>query len=70
MNSRNITCFTAYDVRGRIGVDIDEDVAYRVGRAVAQHLGAGAIVMGFDARATSAAYAADVARGVCDATWC
>jgi phosphomannomutase len=51
MNSRNLTCFTAYDIRGRIGVDIDEDVAYRVGRVVAQHLKAKAIVLGLDARA-------------------
>ena len=33
----NLTCFKAYDVRGEIGVNIDEDVAYRIGRAVAQH---------------------------------
>lgn len=38
LSHRVLTSFKAYDIRGRIGVDIDEDVAYRVGRAVAQHL--------------------------------
>ena len=67
MNKNILTCFKAYDIRGRIGIDIDEDVAYRVGRAVAQHLKAKSIVVGYDARSTSADYAAAVGRGVCDA---
>ena len=33
----DLTCFKAYDVRGEIGVNIDEDIAYRTGRAAAQH---------------------------------
>lgn len=67
MNHRILTSFKAYDIRGRIGIDIDEDVAYRVGRAVAQHLSAKMIVVGYDARSTSADYAAAVGRGLCDA---
>ena len=46
----NLTCFKAYDVRGEIGVNIDEDVAYRIGRAVAQHFSSKSVVIGFDAR--------------------
>ena len=61
------TCFKAYDIRGEIGVNIDEGIAYRVGRAVAQHFGAKSIVIGFDARATSPTFAAAAARGVRDA---
>ncbi len=64
---RQLSCFKAYDVRGKIDVEVDEDVAYRVGRAVAQHLKAKSIVVGYDARLTSQDYAAAVARGVCDA---
>ena len=67
MKENTLTCFKAYDIRGRIGIDIDENVAYRVGRAVAQHLEAKSIVVGFDARSTSVEYAAAVGRGVCDA---
>ena len=62
-----LTCFKAYDIRGEIGVSIDESIAYRIGRAVAQHLNAKAVVIGFDARATSPTFAAAVARGVVDA---
>ena len=63
----DLTCFKAYDVRGEIGVNIDDDVAYRIGRAVAQHFSAKSVVIGFDARETSPAFAAAVARGTMDA---
>ena len=62
-----LSCFKAYDVRGKIDVNIDEGIAYRIGRAVAQHFGAKAVIIGFDARATSPAFAAAAARGVKDA---
>jgi phosphomannomutase len=63
----DLTCFKAYDIRGEIGVNIDEDIAYRIGRATAQHLKAKTVVIGFDARETSPAFAASAARGVIDA---
>jgi phosphomannomutase len=63
----NLTCFKAYDIRGEIGVNIDEGIAYRIGRAVAQHFGAQSVVIGFDARETSPAFAAAAARGAMDA---
>jgi phosphomannomutase len=63
----NLTCFKAYDIRGEIGVNIDEDVVYRIGRAVAQHFSAKSVVIGFDARETSPAFAAAAARGAMDA---
>ena len=62
-----LTCFKAYDIRGEIDVNIDEGIAYRIGRAVAQHFGAKSVVIGFDARETSPAFAAAAARGVMDA---
>jgi phosphomannomutase len=62
-----LTCFKAYDVRGEISVNIDEDIAYRIGRAVAQHFVAKSVVIGFDARETSPAFAAAAARGAMDA---
>ena len=63
----DLTCFKAYDIRGEIGVNIDEDIAYRIGRATAQHFKAKTVVIGFDARETSPAFAAAAARGVMDA---
>ena len=63
----DLTCFKAYDIRGEIDVNIDEDIAYRIGRATAQHFKAKTVVIGFDARETSPAFAAAAARGVMDA---
>ena len=58
MTYRALPCFKAYDVRGRIGIDLDGDVAYRVGRAVAQHFAAETVVVGYDAWETSPEFAA------------
>ena len=67
MRDNLLSCFKAYDVRGQINVNINADIAYRIGRAVAQHFGARAVVVGHDARATSPDFASAVTRGVLDA---
>ena len=68
MNScKNLTCFKAYDVRGKLGEELNEDIAYRIGRATAQSQNAKTIVIGFDARATSPNLSRAVAEGICDA---
>ena len=68
MNSVNkLTCFKAYDVRGKLGEEINDDIAYRIGRAIAQSQQAKAVAVGFDARATSPDLAQAVAKGICDA---
>ena len=72
MNSENmhpetLTCFKAYDIRGELGVNLDTKIAYRIGRAVAQHLQAANIVVGFDARETSPELATATMSGICDA---
>lgn len=59
-----LTCFKAYDIRGKIDVDIDANIAKNIGSAVALHLKAQTVVIGFDARETSPLYAAAVADGV------
>tara|TARA_B110000093_G_scaffold7468_1_gene7106 strand:- start:103 stop:1467 length:1365 start_codon:yes stop_codon:yes gene_type:complete len=61
-----LTCFKAYDVRGELGVDFDTDIAYRIGRSIAQHFRAKKIVIGRDARKTSPELAAAVAHGIND----
>lgn len=62
-----LTCFKAYDIRGRLGIDLDEDIAYRIGRAFALALEAKTMVLGRDVRASSESLAASVARGLMDA---
>lgn len=64
---RPITCFKAYDVRGQLGVDLDADIAYRIGRAFAEARAARTVVLGRDSRASSPELAAAVARGLTDA---
>ncbi|MEI4473743.1 phosphomannomutase [Frigidibacter sp. MR17.24] len=72
-----LTCFKAYDIRGRLGHDLDAGLAYRIGRGFARVLGAGEgagegvgegarIVLGRDIRASSEELAAAVARGLMD----
>jgi len=63
----NLTCFTTYDVRGELGINFDATIAYRIGRAVAQHFRAKNIIIGFDARETSLELADATIRGICNA---
>ena len=68
MNSvKNLTCFTAYDVRGKLSEELNEDIAYRIGRATAQSQKATKVVVGFDARETSPSLCLAVAKGICNA---
>ncbi len=59
-----LTCFKAYDIRGELDVELDEDVAYRVGRAFARTLNLKSVVVGGDARATSESLKMALAKGL------
>jgi phosphomannomutase len=61
------TCFKAYDVRGRVPEQLNETIAYRIGRAFAQHLGADNIAVGHDIRLTSPALCNAAVDGIRDA---
>jgi len=63
---KKITCFKAYDVRGRVPSELDEDVAYHVGRAYAEFVGARRVAVGRDIRLSSPALAAALTRGLTD----
>ena len=63
---KEITCFKAYDVRGRVPSELDEDIAYRVGRGYAAFVKPKTVAVGRDIRASSPALAAAVARGLTD----
>lgn len=49
-----LTCFKAYDIRGRLPDELNNDVAYRVGRAYAEFLQPKRVVVGHDIRLSSA----------------
>lgn len=59
-----LNCFKAYDIRGRLGVDLDEDIAFRIGRAFAQELQAKRVVLGRDCRESSENLVKAVADGL------
>lgn len=63
----NLTCFKAYDIRGKLGTELDDDIAYRIGRAYAQYLNAKRVVVGGDVRLTSESLKQALARGLMDA---
>ncbi len=64
--SSEITCFKAYDVRGRVPEQLNEDIAYRIGRAFAQFLNAKRVVVGHDIRLTSAPLTEALVEGLTD----
>jgi phosphomannomutase len=61
-----ITCFKAYDLRGRIPNELNDEVAYRVARGYAQFLNPKRVVVGRDIRLSSAALTDAVCRGLTD----
>ncbi len=62
----NPKIFGAYDVRGIYPETLDEDAAYRIGRAFVQYLGVAAVAVGRDMRVSSPALAGAVIRGITD----
>jgi len=64
VDAKVLRCFTAYDVRGRLGEELNEAIAQRIGRAFAEVLGARRVVLGRDCRASSVALAGAVADGL------
>ena len=51
--TEELTCFKAYDVRGRVPDQLNTDIAYRIGRAFARVIEPGKVVVGHDIRLTS-----------------
>ncbi|CAI1649635.1 phosphomannomutase CpsG [Serratia sp. TSA_198.1] len=62
-----LTCFKAYDVRGKLGEELNDDIAYRIGRAYGEFLKPKTIVLGSDVRLTSESLKLSLAKGLQDA---
>ena len=67
MNKIQIQCFKAYDVRGRVPDELNEDIAYRIGRAYAAFTGARRVAVGYDIRESSPAIRDAISHGLTDA---
>lgn len=61
-----LTCFKAYDIRGKVPEQLNEDVAYRIGRAFVEYLKAKTVVVGHDIRLTSESLTNALVDGVTD----
>ncbi len=61
-----LTCFKAYDIRGKLGEELNDDIAYRIGRAYGQLLKPKNVVVGGDVRETSESLKLALANGLMD----
>jgi len=59
-----ITCFKAYDVRGRVPDQLNEEIARRIGRAYAEVINPRQVVVGHDIRLSSEAIKAALVQGL------
>jgi phosphomannomutase/phosphoglucomutase len=59
-----LPAFKAYDIRGRVPEELNQDIARKVGKALASQLGEGAVVLGHDVRLTSPALQDALAAGL------
>ena len=62
-----LTCFKAYDIRGRLESELNDDIAYRIGRAYGELLKPERVVVGGDVRLTSESLKLSLADGLMDA---
>jgi len=65
-NIKKLSCFKAYDIRGRVPDELDAPMAYRIGRAFGDTFGAQKVVVGYDIRLTSTRLADSLIEGLCD----
>lgn len=59
-----LTCFKAYDIRGKLGIELNEEIAYRIGKAYAVHIKPREIVLGSDVRLSSNGLKLALAKGL------
>jgi phosphomannomutase len=59
-----LSCFKAYDVRGRIPEELNEDLAFKIGLAFVTFLKASRVVVGFDIRLSSKKLASALSQGL------
>ncbi|MGB9081737.1 MAG: hypothetical protein WCD00_10600, partial [Desulfuromonadaceae bacterium] len=48
-----LNCFKAYDIRGHVPDELNDDVAYRLGRAYADEFSSRTVIVGRDVRLES-----------------
>jgi len=61
-----LTCFKSYDIRGKLGAELNEDIAYAIAAAIADIRRPKTVVLGADSRPTSEALKAALTAGFVD----
>ncbi len=61
-----LACFKAYDIRGQLGTQLDEDIAYRIGRAYAAFIKPDTVVVGGDMRLSTKSLKEALSNGLRD----
>lgn len=63
----SLTCFKAYDIRGKLGTELNEEIAYKIGRAYGQIFQPKTVVIGCDIRLSSEGLKQATIQGLTDA---
>ncbi|NCI79680.1 phosphohexomutase domain-containing protein [Acinetobacter kanungonis] len=63
----SLTCFKAYDIRGKLGTELNEEIAYKIGRAYGQIYQPETVVIGCDIRLSSEGLKQATIQGLTDA---
>jgi len=64
MVATSLSCFKAYDIRGQVPTELNQNIAYRIGRAYAAFLAPKQVVVGRDVRLTSQALCDALVKGL------
>ncbi|MBS1704429.1 MAG: phosphomannomutase [Armatimonadetes bacterium] len=59
-----LPCFKAYDVRGKVPSELNEELAYRIGRAYAAEVRPSRVCIGYDIRLSGPGFSDALARGL------
>jgi phosphomannomutase/phosphomannomutase/phosphoglucomutase len=62
-----MNCFKAYDIRGKVPDELNEEIAYLIGRAYAEFLKPSRVIIGHDIRLSSGSLSSAVTGGLIDA---
>lgn len=64
IQKNRLKCFKAYDIRGRVPDELNEDIAFKIGQAFATLLGVRQVIVGHDIRLTSPAISSALSKGL------
>ena len=64
--SKPISCFKAYDARGKVPTELNEEIAYRIGRGYAEFIKPKQVAVGRDVRLSSEALFVALCEGLTD----